>query len=158
MNILTRARLMLWIFGQLKVPMIGYVKPKILQISEQELLVKIHYRRRTKNHLNSMYFGVLAVGADVTGGLLAVYFANAMREKISLVFKSFHADFIKRPETDVYFVCQQGEKIKNMILQAKKSQERVNEMIKIDGYTNYQSENAEKVVTFDLELSIKVKQ
>ena len=46
--------------------------PKIVQISDESLEIKIRLNRRTKNHLNSMYFGTLSIGADITGGFLAM--------------------------------------------------------------------------------------
>ncbi|GAM75988.1 hypothetical protein JCM19241_286 [Vibrio ishigakensis] len=42
-----------------------------MHIDEARVEVKIPLRRRTKNHLNSMYMGALVVGADVAGGFLA---------------------------------------------------------------------------------------
>jgi len=147
---------MLWLFGHLKVPMIAYVKPKILEISEEKLIIKIKLRRKTKNHLNSMYFGVLAVGADVAGGLLALFFADQSKRNISLAFKSFKADFLKRPETDVYFVCEEGAKIKEMVERSAQKKERINEMLKIGAFTDYYDKK-EQVADFRLELSIKVK-
>ena len=155
MNLLTKAKWMLWLFGHFKVPMIAYTRPKIIEMSEEHLVVKIPFRRRTKNHLNSMYFGALAVGADVSGGLLAVYFAQKSHLKISLVFKSFHADFIKRPQKDVYFVCHEGKRIQDMLARSSASKARVNEMLKIEAFVDYDT-HPEKVVDFGLELSLKV--
>ena len=43
-------------------------------------------RRRTKNHLGSMYFGVLAVGADITGGFLAMEPIQESGRNITLNF------------------------------------------------------------------------
>jgi len=65
-----------------------------VSISDSKLEIKIKLNRRTKNHLNSMYFGVLAVGADVTGGFLAMNYIQASKSKINLIFKDFHADEI----------------------------------------------------------------
>ena len=62
--------------GKLKIPVIGYVAPKLLELDDNTVKVKIRLRRRTKNHLNSMYFGVLAVGADLAAGAHAFYYAK----------------------------------------------------------------------------------
>ena len=43
-----------------------------------------------------MYFGVLSVGADVTGGFLAMKLIQASKSKIALIFKDFHADFFEK--------------------------------------------------------------
>jgi hypothetical protein len=156
LNILFKAKCTLWLFGHFKVPMIAYVRPKILEISEDKLIIKIKLRRRTKNHLSSMYFGTLAVGADVAGGLLAIFYANKSKQKISLAFKSFKAEFLKRPESDVYFICEEGARIKDMVNRSKIEKVRINEMLSIEGFTDYYG-TKEKVADFGLELSVKVK-
>ncbi len=57
-----RANLYLNLFGFSKVPLIWLCHPKIIAIDSEHVEVRIPLRRRTKNHLNSMYFGALAVG------------------------------------------------------------------------------------------------
>lgn len=157
MNILTKAKWMLWMFGHFQVPLIGYTKAEIIDITDERVIVRIKLRRRTKNHLHSMYMGALAIGADIAGGLLAVYFAQRSKAKISLAFKSFHAEFIKRPEHDVYFICEQGKSIQEMIARAKSEKTRINQIVPVEAYTHFLSEKGkEKVADFKLELSLKV--
>ena len=62
-----------------------------------------------------MYFGVLSVGADVTGGFLAMQYIQSSKSKISLIFKDFHADFLKRAEGNVHFICKDGLEIKKLV-------------------------------------------
>ena len=59
-------------FGIFKVPLIWYCRPKVIEHTDEKIEIKIALKRRTRNHLGSMYFGVLAVGADITGGFLAM--------------------------------------------------------------------------------------
>ena len=47
--------------------MIFYAAPRIIQLDEDGCAVKIPLGFRTKNHLGSMYFGALCVGADCAG-------------------------------------------------------------------------------------------
>ena len=49
-------------FGFAKVAMIYYCKPKVIYVDDDSLEIKIPLNRRTKNHINSMYFGALSVG------------------------------------------------------------------------------------------------
>ncbi|WP_131783573.1 DUF4442 domain-containing protein [Legionella gresilensis] len=155
MTTLTRFKFFLWYFGRFQVPLIGYLKPKIIEINDRNLIIQLPLRRRSKNHLNSMYFGALAVGADLAGGLYGFYYANQMKKKISLVFKSFQAQFIKRPESAVYFVCQMGNSVREMLIESEQTKERINKIIEVQAYTHYLNA-AELVATFKLELSIKV--
>ena len=59
-------------FGLIKIPLLFFVSPTIVKLNEKECEVKIPLNWVTKNHLNSMYFGVLAMGADCGGGLLGM--------------------------------------------------------------------------------------
>ena len=76
-------------FGIMKVPLIWWCRPKVVSHTDDGIEVKIPLRFRTKNHLGSMYFGVLAVGADVTGGFLAMDPIIKSGRKVALIFKDF---------------------------------------------------------------------
>lgn len=156
MKNLKQANRYLKLFGLFKVPLIFYCRPKVLHIDEKEVTVMIPLRRRTKNHLNSMYFGALAVGADIAGGMIAFYISEKDKTKISLAFKSLKADFHKRPEGDVFFYCHDGEIIQNMIAESKQSAERINKAVKITAIVP-SIDPKEIVASFSLTLSIKVK-
>jgi len=143
------------LFGLSKVPLIFYCRPKVINISESKLEIKIKLNRRTKNHLNSMYFGVLSVGADVTGGFLAMKLIQASKSKIALIFKDFHADFLKRAEGDVHFVCEDGIAIQNLVNTAEETGERQNLPVNIIATVPEISD--EPIAKFVLTLSIKKK-
>lgn len=150
------ATLKLWAFGWLKVPMIAWVRPKVITLNDQRAVVKISLTRRTKNHLHSMYFGALCVGADVTGGIHMMHFLNHQMGKLSFVFKDFTAQFLKRPEADVVFICDNGPLIKETLEKAKISKERENALINIIATTPSLSGD-EPVARFTLTLSVKYK-
>lgn len=150
-SLFNRMRFLIYLMGKFKIPMIGYVNPKLLVLDDEVIKVKVKLRRRTKNHLNSMYFGVLAVGADLAAGAHAFYFAKKEGLKVSFAFKDFHADFIKRPETDVIFVMNDGQKIRLAVEEAQKKQQRVNQKVQVKAYNLYK----EEVATFELTASIK---
>ena len=135
--------------------MIGYLRPKLLELTDEKILIRIPLNRRSKNHLGSMYFGALSVGADLAGGFHGFYHADKAGVKLSLVFKSFNAQFIKRPEDDVFFESVMGNEVADMIKKAQESGERQNKIIKITAYTGY-PEHSEVVANFELELSLKV--
>lgn len=155
MSRLNRFKLFLWWFSHFKVAMIGYAKPKLITLNEQTLVVRLPLKRSTRNHLNSMYFGALAVGADLAGGFHGFYHADRAQCTVSLAFKSFQAQFLRRAESDVYFVCNEGELVKAMIAESKTSGERINKPINIKAYTHYLTQ-PEEVANFILELSLKV--
>lgn len=156
MTLLTRFKFFLWYFGHFNVPLIGHLKPKLLTLTDSNIVIRLRLNRRSKNHLNSMYFGALAVGADIAGGLHGFHHAKLAQVKISLAFKSFQAQFLKRPESDVYFVCDQGDDIKAMLVESKATGLRINKPIAITAFTNYTTK-PETIAHFILELSLKTR-
>jgi acyl-coenzyme A thioesterase PaaI-like protein len=147
-----KMRWMLFLLGFFKIPLVGFIKPKLISIDENKVRVKINLRRRTKNHLNSMYFGALAVGADVAGGIHVFYFAELSNLKVSFAFKGMKADFIKRAESDVVFESNQGELVRKAINLSEETGERVNETINVIA----RDKNQEIVATFEMIVSVKV--
>lgn len=149
---LSQMRWLLFLLANFKIPVMGYLRPKLMILNEQSVQVRIKLRRRSKNHLNSMYFGALAVGADVAGGIHAFYFAKKHDKKVSFAFKSMNASFLKRAETDVFFVCDEGAKIEESILESLKTQTRVNQNVIVRALNSQQ----EEVAIFTMEISVKV--
>ena len=142
-------------FGITKVPLIWWCRPKVIEHTDERLEVKIPLRFRTKNHLGSMYFGVLAVGADVTGGFLAMDSIMKSSRKVALIFKDFKADFLKRPEGDVHFYCEDGLEIKELVKKAIETGERHNFTLLIEA--TVPSISMDVVARFRLTLSLKDK-
>ena len=149
----TKTTWQMLLFGLTRIPLIFYCRPKVVSISDARLEVKIKFNRRTKNHLNSMYFGVLSVGADVTGGFLAMKFIKESHSQISLIFKDFYADFLKRAEGDVHFICEDGLAIQNLIKLCEHTTERQNLLVNITAIVP--SISNEVVAEFKLTLSLK---
>ena len=144
------------LFGFLKVPLIFWVDPSVVKMDDNECIIKIPLNRRTKNHLNSMYFGVLCTGADIAGGLVAMNEITASKKKIALSFKDFKADFLKRAEGDVHFIVTQIPEIKHFVTEVIKSGERMNFSVQIKAVVP--SINPDEVVAnFNLTLSLKAK-
>ena len=151
----TKTTRLIQLFGITKVPMIWYCRPKVIEHTDEKIEIKIPLKRKTKNHLGSMYFGVLAVGADITGGFLAMDPIQESGRKINLIFKDFKADFLKRPEGDVHFTCNDGLAVKELIDTVSKSSDRHNFKLSIEA--TVPSISSEVVAKFELTLSLKDK-
>jgi len=150
---LKKMRRLLWLMGMFKIPMIAFVRPKLMLLDENKSQVRIKLKRRTKNHLKSMYFGSLAVGADIAAGLHAFYFAEESGVKVSFAFKAVKAEFLKRATSDVYFNSDEGQLVKNAFDEAMSTKERVNKWIKVEA----KNTDNEIVAIFEMEISVKVK-
>ena len=75
-------------FGLLKAPLIWLCRPKVIEHTDEKIEMAIRLRRRTKNHLGSMYFGALAVGADVQEDSLQWIPLRKVDDKFNLFLKT----------------------------------------------------------------------
>lgn len=145
---------MLKLFGLTKIPLIFLVNPSVKELSADRCNIEIPLNRLTRNHLGSMYFGTLAIGADCAGGLYAMYKAEQIKShKFTLVFKDFKANFIKRPEDDVQFICQDSQVVDQILAEAMATGERATKSIRIEA--RVPSQQNELVAEFELGLSLK---
>jgi acyl-coenzyme A thioesterase PaaI-like protein len=149
----TRASILLRLFGLTKIPLLFYVGVSVAEISPERMVVRIPLQRRTKNHLGSMYFGALCIGADCAPGAFAMYLIRQQPARISMVFKDFQAEFLKRAEGDVDFICDQGKEISALVALAAASDERVEKQV--DVIATAPSLSEEPVARFKLTLSLK---
>lgn len=149
---LSKMSWMLFLLSRVKIPLIGYVNPRIVSLDDDRVEVRIKLRRRTKNHLNSMYFGALAVGADLSAGIHVFYFMKKYDKRISFAFKSMHAQFIQRAESHVTFEFTEGRQVEDLVLKSMETLERYNMMTEVRAY----NEARELVAKFEMEISLKV--
>ena len=145
------------LFGWLKIPLLASVRPTVVELSDTRCVVRVPLRRWTRNHLGSMYFGALAIGADCAGGLLAMDQIKRSGGQVSLVFRSFQATFLKRPESHVYFICEDGEAIRDQVRRTLTSEERITEPMTIRAAVRLADGTFESVAELTLELSLKRK-
>ena len=142
----------MFLLGFFKIPLLHYVRPRLIEINDEKVVLKVRLRRRTKNHLNSMYFGALAVGADVAGGIQVFYFAEKYNKKVSFAFKGMNAQFLKRSETDTIFESNQGYVVAAAVKKSMETGERINDTINVIA----KNTQGEIVATFEMGISLKV--
>ncbi|MBC7661043.1 MAG: DUF4442 domain-containing protein [Chitinophagaceae bacterium] len=139
-------------FGWWKIPLIAFVRPRVIEMNDDRLKMLIPLRRRTKNHLGSMYFGALMIGADAAAGYYAAKLIWNSGEKIDFVFKSAQGLFLKRPTGDVVFTCEQGAVIRDLV-QRSLGGERVDAELKV--FATVPSLSPDVVAEMTLVLSLK---
>jgi acyl-coenzyme A thioesterase PaaI-like protein len=151
---LVRETLKVWAWSFFNVPLLFAARPAVIESDEARVVVRIRLRRKTKNHLGSMYFGALCIGADVAGGLAAMRAIERSGGGISLIFKDVNGRFLRRAEGDVFFTCVEGEAIRELVALARSSGEREEMTVRVIATVAAESE---PVADFTLTLSIKQK-
>lgn len=150
----TKATAWVRLWGLRNVFLLWFVRPRILELSGERCVVKIPLTWRTKNHLKSMYFGALCIGADIAGGLMAFDMATKSRVRISFVFKDVTGRFLKRAEGDVHFTNEDGRVIRALLDRAIATGERQEAVVNVVA-TVPSKMGTEPVATFEMTLSLK---
>jgi acyl-coenzyme A thioesterase PaaI-like protein len=151
-----RNRFLIWLFAFTKIRMLHYIAPRFVEMTNERSVVLIRLNRRTRNHLNSMYFGVMAAGADMAGGLMAMRLIQDSGRKVALIFKDFRAEFFKRAEGDTLFTCNDGAAVRALVKQAIDTGERVNATVHVTA-TVPSVLGDDPVAQFELTLSLKLR-
>lgn len=102
-----------------------------------------------------MYFGALAVGADITGAFTIFEKAKDKGLKASVAFKDFKAEYHKMAMGDVHFECNDGELMDQMLDESQQTGARINKTVRVSA-TCPDIEH-EPVASFELTLSVRVK-
>lgn len=149
----TRETLLLRLWAFRHIPLLWWVRPTVVEGDARRCVVRIPLSRRTKNHLGSMYFGALCIGADTAAAYLALQ-VGARQRGWSILFKDVRAEFLRRAEADVYFECADGDAIRELFARAEASGER--EQTELSVVATVPSKlGDEPVATFAMTLSVK---
>ena len=136
--------------------MIGYCRPRVINVSDNEVVLSIPLNRRTRNHVGSMYIGAMTVGVDFVTGLTATISIKKSKKNIVLIFKDLKSSFIKRAEGETFFTCNHTKEIEAAVKKVVDSKQRVNIEVPIIA-TVPEKFGDEPVAEFIITLSMKEK-
>ena len=136
--------------------MIGYCRPRVINVSDNEVVLSIPLNRKTRNHVGSMYIGAMTVGVDFVTGLTAMTSIKKSKKNIVLIFKDLKSSFIKRAEGETFFTCNHTKEIEAAVKKVIDSKQRVNIEVPIIA-TVPEKFGDEPVAEFTITLSMKEK-
>lgn len=133
-----------------KLPIMWFSGAKVKDINEDHVIISIPYRWSTKNPFSSVYFAAQSGAAELSTGIAvlipAEHFGN-----MSMLITSFKAEFYKKAQTGLVFVC-------NDILEAWKAVEKANVLedgVNITLISNAYNLENELIARFKVEWSIR---
>lgn len=138
------------------IPLLAFITPRVVALTDTRAEVRVRLDRRSRNHLGVMYFGALAMGAELSIALKALTAIHASGKKIDFIFKDFQSDFLKRADGHVHFVCADAAKIQDLINRAAASADRISETF--EGFAYVPKAGEEPVMKYKLTLSVKQRQ
>lgn len=103
-----------WWAMLVKLPSVIFWRIKIKKISLEECWVTIPYSWRSQNPFNSIYFAAMAGAGELSTGALC-QLAMAGKGKFSMLVVDFRAEYHKKANQKITFVCNQGKELNNLI-------------------------------------------
>lgn len=141
-------------FATVNIPFIALLRPTLIALNQEKCVVSIPFAWLAKNHLRSMYFGALCIGADTAGGLIVMTMIQAQKSRVTFLFKDFQAEFHKRVEGTCIFTCEDGKKLAELLARAEASGEREEDTVTVIA-TVPDKLGDEPAATFHLTISMK---
>ena len=136
-----------------KIPLLAFITPHIVEMTDEKVVVRVRLDRRTQNHLGVLYFGALAMGAELSVATRAIEAISASGRKVDFIFKDFQCDFLKRANGHANFVCADGLAISALVNSAAQDGERHNQTF--EGYAFCPDQGEEAVMRYKVTLSVK---
>jgi acyl-coenzyme A thioesterase PaaI-like protein len=138
----------------LRIPALLLVSPRVVELDDDGCALEIPLGWRTRNHVGSMYVGVLCAGADLACGLNAVRVIRSRYRGVVPIFADLQARFLKRADGDVRFRSRDGRRVAEAVRLAHETGERQTIPVEVVA-TVPRKYGDEPVATFAMGLSLK---
>jgi len=110
--------------GTSVMPMMRYVRPKLVEYTPERMVVRIDVSRRSKNGFNSLFLGAFAAGGDCVAGAFPMKFMYETGHRTIPLVKSASSEYYKRVSTYALFTCTQGKELYEVCNEVVASGER----------------------------------
>lgn len=137
-------------------PALLLLAPRVLELDDEGCAIGIPLSWRNRNHVGSMFVGVLCSGADVATLLNAARLTFRRHRGVMGVISDLRAEFLKRADGDVVFRSRDGRRIAEAVRRADETGERVTIPTEVIA-TVPKKYGDEPVARFSLGLSLKKK-
>ncbi len=135
------------------------MKPRVIELTELRSIVRVKLNYVTRNHLGSMYFGALAMGAELSIGVKVFEKIQIQKAPVNFIFKDFDCRFHRRAQTDIDFCFLNIKGVEALIAEAAQSGQRVEG--RFEGFAVEKGKDPariseeEKIMSYGLTLSVK---
>lgn len=136
-----------------KLPAAYWCGVRVASISTTQTEVTVKHRWINQNPFKSMYFAVQAMAAELSTAIFVMNGIKTSRKNISMLVASNRAEFTKKATGKIRFVCQDGQKVTQIIQNAIATGEGQMVSLQSIGY----NEQNEQVSVFHFDWTIKVK-
>ena len=136
-----------------KLPAAFFSGIRINKIDEERCVVTVPYKWLTQNPFHSTYFASLAMAAELSTGALAMMHVYKRTPKVSMLITNMQATYFKKATEKIFFVCEAGKQIYDIIEDSIASHESKSITVKSVGT----DKDGEVIAEFLFTWSFKVK-
>jgi hypothetical protein len=104
-------------FAFLKLPSCWWAGVRCTAISAQTCEVSVKHRWFNQNPFKSIYFAVQAMAAELSTGALVMFYIDKSKARVSMLVANNEASFTKKATGRITFTCNDGDAIKEAIVQ-----------------------------------------
>ena len=136
------------------VPLAFFCGLKIMELTEERCRVTVPYKRLNKNPFRSTYWAVLGMAAEMSTAALLIMYTFKQKPSMATLIVSCKAEFIKKATDVTTFICNDGLKIKDALLESMETKEPQ----LVECFASGKNERNEDVAHFVFTWSLKVRQ
>lgn len=136
-----------------KLPIAWLAGVRLHTLQPGSCTVRVPFRWLSQNPFRSTYFACLGMAAEMSTGLPAMMYVQAVPKRVSMLVTGLEATFVKKAVRNTYFTCDTTDIIKAAIEQALQQQESVTVTVNSHG----KSEDGTLIASFAITWSFKQK-
>jgi len=145
-------RMLFWWAMLFKLPSLIFWGVKLKSLNHQSCSTTVPYQWRTQNPFKSIYFAALAGAAELSTGALCML-AIQGNQSVSMLVINLQAEYYKKANQKITFICDQGGVIQKIISDLNGSNPTHTLTLISNGY----NEQNELVAKFNISWSFKLK-
>ena len=140
-------------FTFFKLPSVFWLGIRVKNITNENCTVRVKHRWINQNPFKSMFWAVQGMAAELSTGALIMRSIKESNQRISMLVANNRASFFKKATGRITFTCNDGNKIKEVIVLAVETGEGQTCWMKAEGV----NEEGVVVSVFEFEWTVKVK-
>jgi len=144
-----------WFILLFKLPMGILAGLRLLEATPKQAIVCVKYQFVTKNPFQSIYFGCLAMAAELASGVLGLVYCMGLKPEVSMLVVKLEAEFIKKAKGRVYFTCRDGELLGNAAKETRETGQSRSVVATSIGHDDQGNEIAKFNITWSFKAKIK---
>ncbi|MEP6712020.1 MAG: DUF4442 domain-containing protein [Ferruginibacter sp.] len=104
-----------------KLPSAYFSGVRVLYADEDKAVVTVPYKWFSTNPFKSTYFACLSMAAEMSTGVLAMAHTYKQTPAVSMLVLKIEGNFVKKATGLTTFVCEEGNRLKQMVNEAMAS-------------------------------------